>query len=270
MFDLDGNIPDTTNCTPLSPIEYLPNLGIYVKREDTFEIAGVRGGKVRTCWSLSQGAVGLCTAGSRSSPQVNIVAHIARHLGVPCRVHTPEGELSPELVSAQNAGAIIIQHKAGYNNVIIARAREDAKRLGWTNIPFGMECWEAVRQTRAQVRNIPSQVKRIVIPVGSGMSLAGLLTGLRVDLASQIPVLGVKVGADPTARLQKYSPVGFRWLITLAHSGLNYHSAAVTTSLEGIPLDSHYEAKCTPFLMPGDLFWIVGIRETEAHSLDAK
>ena len=262
MFDLEYEKPYLPGSTP-TPIEFLPHSGVFAKREDVFEIAGVRGGKVRTCWSLSQGAVGLCTAGSRSSPQVNIVAHIARHLNIPCRVHTPEGELSPELVSAQKSGAVIIQHKAGYNNVIIARAREDAKRQGWTYIPFGMECWEAVRQTRCQVRDIPRQVQRIVIPVGSGMSLAGLLTGLRVDLGSHIPVLGVKVGADPTVRLQKYAPVGYRWLVTLVDSGLNYHAPAQHTMLEGIRLDSHYEAKCIPFLQPYDLLWIVGIRETE-------
>lgn len=39
--------------------------GIWLKRDDLFEIAGVRGGKVRTCWRLSQGSVGLVTAGSR-------------------------------------------------------------------------------------------------------------------------------------------------------------------------------------------------------------
>jgi 1-aminocyclopropane-1-carboxylate deaminase/D-cysteine desulfhydrase-like pyridoxal-dependent ACC family enzyme len=263
MFDLDIDSNKKWDDNPLTPIEYIAARGLYVKREDTFEIAGVRGGKVRTCWALSQRAVGLCTAGSRSSPQVNIVAHIAKHLNIPCRVHTPQGELSPELISARDAGATIVQHKAGYNNVIIARAREDAKRLNWTNIPFGMECWEAVYQTRTQVKDIPKEVKRIVIPVGSGMSLAGLLNGLRIDLGSRIPVLGIKVGADPTERLRKYGPVGVDWLVTLANSGLDYHAPAVTAQLDSIRLDSHYEAKCLPFLQPGDLFWIVGIRETE-------
>jgi len=77
----------------------------FLKRDDLFEVAGVRGGKARTCWSLAQGAVGLVTAGSRSSPQVNIVAHIARDLGIPCRVHTPEGEPSPEVADAVTCGA---------------------------------------------------------------------------------------------------------------------------------------------------------------------
>ena len=37
-----------------TPIEQLGDY--WVKREDSFEVAGVNGGKVRTCWQLSQGA----------------------------------------------------------------------------------------------------------------------------------------------------------------------------------------------------------------------
>ena len=148
----------------LTPIEKQGT--IFVKRDDKFAIAGVSGGKVRSCWVLAQGASGLVTAGSRSSPQINIVAQIARKLGIPCRAHTPQGILSHELLMAKMAGAEIIQHKAGYNSVIIRRALDDAKDTGYTNIPFGMECSEAITQTMLQVENIPD-VKRIVIPVGS-------------------------------------------------------------------------------------------------------
>ena len=63
---------DTTAPTPLQQVG-----NFLVKRDDLFEIAGVCGGKARTCWAMSQGAPGLVTAGSRSSPQANIVAHVA-------------------------------------------------------------------------------------------------------------------------------------------------------------------------------------------------
>lgn len=65
--------------------DYMPDLtpieehgGFLVKRDDLFRVAGVRGGKVRSCWHLAQGAEGLVTAGSRSSPQVNIVGPTSR------------------------------------------------------------------------------------------------------------------------------------------------------------------------------------------------
>jgi len=243
----------------LTPIEQVDD--VWLKRDDLFSVAGVRGGKARTCWVLGQGAGGLVTAGSRQSPQVNIVAHIARALGVPCRVHTPTGELSPEVQQAQEWGAEVVQHKAGYNNVIIARAREDAQRLGWTEIPFGMECEEAVTQTRQQAANLPREAKRLVVPVGSGMSLAGVLWGLR-DHGMDVPVLGVCVGADPTKRLDKYAPPDWREMVTLVKSPLDYHAAAPDTTLGDVALDEIYEAKCLPFLEAGDCLWVVGVRAT--------
>jgi 1-aminocyclopropane-1-carboxylate deaminase/D-cysteine desulfhydrase-like pyridoxal-dependent ACC family enzyme len=245
---------------------------IFVKRDDLFGVAGVRGGKCRTCLALSrpgrkEGLLsfptkGFTTAGSRSSPQVNIVAHIAQHYHLPCRVHTPSGELYPELVAAQEAGATIVQHPAGYNNVIIARAREDAAARGWTYIPFGMECHEAVQQTSGQVRGMPSEVLRLVVPVGSGMSLSGILHGLD-QFKRKIPVIGVMVGADPTKRLNTYAPLQWRSMVRLVPSGSDYHQQGKTgVAFRGITIDPGYEAKCIPFLLPGDAFWIVGIRGT--------
>lgn len=237
--------------------------GFLVKRDDLFEAGGVRGGKVRTCWGLAQGAVGLVTAGSRSSPQVNIVAHIAHALGVPCRVHVPSGELGPEVEAARMAGAEVVQHKAGHNSVIIARAREDAAERGWTEIPFGMECQAAVDATAAQVANFESlgPVKRIIVPVGSGMSLAGILWGL-ASAAITVPVEGIVVGADPTKRLNKWAPPDWEDRAKLFICKLDYSTPAPSKMLGDLVLDPIYEAKCLPYLEPDDLLWVVGIRQT--------
>lgn len=256
----------------LTPVEKRGD--VWVKRDDKFVIEGVPGGKVRTCWHLAQGAKGLVTAGSRMSPQVNIVAHIAKHLGIPCRVHTPQGELSPEVKAAQAAGAEVIQHKAGYNNVIISRAKKDAEDKGWTEIPFGMDCWEAIEQTRRQVKNIPPEVKRIVMPVGSAMSLSGVLHGL-LDYGLDIPVLGVFVGANPLKTLKKYAPItdpffegpqvrSKEWgdMMTLEKSPYDYHSWYKEPIWRGIALDPIYEAKAIPWIESGDLFWVIGCRQT--------
>lgn len=255
--DLGGIAGDA----PLTPIQQVGDL--WVKRDDLFEVGGVRGGKVRSCWRLAQGATGLITAGSRASPQVNIVSHIARELGIPCRVHTPTGDLSPEVQAARDMGAEVIQHKAGYNSVIVARARDDARKTGWREIPFGMECREAVAETAAQVRDIPEGVQRIVMPVGSGMSLSGVLHGL-LRSGIDLPVLGVVVGADPEKRLDKWAPSCWREMVRLVRSPHDYHEAMKENRIGGITVDPIYEAKVLPFLEPGDLFWIVGIRQTAA------
>jgi ParB-like chromosome segregation protein Spo0J/DNA modification methylase len=255
--------PDQPLADPLALTPVEEHGGHMVKRDDLFGIAGARGGKVRTCWALAQGAPGLVTAGSRSSPQVNIVARIAAELGIPCRVQTPSGALGPEVTGAQDAGAEVVQHKPGYNTVIVARARKDAAATGWTEIPFGMECQEAVDQTRQQVRNLPAQVSRLVVPVGSGMSLAGILHGLR-DAQRTLPVLGVQVGADPTKRLDRFAPEGWRDMVELVEAGLAYEQRAPVDRLGDLALDPIYEAKCLPFLQAGDLLWVVGIRPSES------
>lgn len=244
-----------------TPIEHIGN-SIWLKRDDLFMWNGVRGGKVRTCLALATSGEtpsGLVTAGSRSSPQCNIVSHIAQSLGIPCRVHTPEGKAGDEVSYAIAAGADRVAHRAGYNNVIIKRAKDDAAALDWRNIPFGMECEEAVTQTRAQVPSVlPDGVTRIVAPVGSGMSLAGILHGLQ-DHGHDLPVLGIVVGADPVKRLDEYAPKNWRENVTLIESGFSYDTH-INASLGDVELDPVYEAKCVKHLHAGDLLWVVGVR----------
>lgn len=247
-------------CDPdeLTPVQLVS--GIWFKRDDAFTIDGAgTGGKVRSCWRLAQGATGLVTAGSRASPQVNIVAGIAKALGIPCEVHTPSGKIGPEVQMAVENGASLIQHKAGHNSVIIARAREAAEAKAWTEIPFGMECLAAVEATRTQVANLPPGVKRVVVPVGSGMSLAGILWGLR-DQCLDVPVVGIVVGADPKKRLKEYAPPEWEDMATLIKSEVDYHDEAPVQELHGVKLDPIYEAKCIPYLQEGDLLWVVGRR----------
>jgi len=259
----------------MTPVEI--HGGYLVKRDDLFEIAGIRGGKVRSCWHLAEGAKGLVTSGSRQSPQINIVAQIAKQKGIPCRAHTALGTLSEELKDAKKAGAKIIQHYNGFSNVLACRARLDATKRGWTEIPFGMMCWEAIDETRYQVRNLPfGQFKRIVISSGSGMSLAGVLWGLK-DMEKSVQVifakakgqmvglpkvLGVKSGARSERQLDKFGPPDWKKMVDLVPSGLVYHRSAPETMLGDLKLDPIYEAKCLPFLKKGDLFWVVGIRRT--------
>lgn len=246
--------------TEFTPVERYG--AIRVKRDDLYTYAGINGGKVRTCRTLAEGAKGLVTAGSRMSPQCNIVASVAKEMGLPAIVHTPTGELGPEVINAQAKGATVVQHRPGYNSVIIKRARDCAEDMGYTEIPFGMECQAAVDATAEQVANLPfDDFDRIVMPVGSGMSLAGVLWGLKHYAPREIPILGVSVGASAEKRLDKYAPKDWRGNVTLVQPGVDYHKG-IDARIGELVLDPIYEAKCTKYLEPGDLFWIVGIRET--------
>jgi 1-aminocyclopropane-1-carboxylate deaminase/D-cysteine desulfhydrase-like pyridoxal-dependent ACC family enzyme len=251
----------------LTPIEcgWLANgASIWLKRDDLYELGGAQGGKVRACLELSKGAKGLVTAGARQSPQMQIVSRVAHYLGIPCRCHIPEAptqEPTPEMVDAKKHGAELVHVYRGYNNVIISSAKHDEKlKEGWTYIPFGMESNDAMNCTRGQVRDIPPDVKRIVIPLGSGMSAAGLLWGLQ-DAGLDIPVLGVRVGCDQTKRLDKFAPKGWREQMTIEDvSGKYPYKKRVKASIGDIALDPIYEAKAAEYLQDGDLFWIIGVR----------
>lgn len=239
---------------------------LWAFRGDLLKVHGVLGGKALACSAILErhlDPVGIITAGAKSSPQVNIVAHIAKAKGLPCRVHVPSGALkNPEIQEAQACGAEVVEHFPGYNSVIIARAEADAQdRPGWALVPFGMDHLAAVHSTAALVpESFPEGVRRIVIPVGSGMSAIGLLYGL-ARKGIRIPVLGIQVGANPRARFVKY---GFYLLgrsLEILRSPNDYEYS-VLGSLGDIPLDPHYEAKCLPYLKSGDLLWIVGRRNS--------
>src|SRR5258708_4867184 len=255
----------TTAITPLQQVgDFL------LKRDDLFEVAGVRGGKARACWPMAEATPVLVAASQKRNPQGNIVAHVARELGVPCRVHAPTGRLSPELVAAQSAGAEIIQHPAGHSTVLASRARADAQTSGWRLIEFGMESDQAVQgmaaQARATVAHVNDQgfsVRRVVVSVGSGISLAGILQGF-AQASFTVPVVGVVVRKGRIKRLEKridkWAPPNWRKHCQLVQSELDFDEAASVTRLGGVELDPLFEAKCLPFLRPDDLFWLVAIR----------
>ena len=206
---------------------------------------------------------------------MNIVAKVGRHLGLRVRAWTQQIKvLTPELASAEAAGADIV--RCGSTFVGTAEKKADKDPLlsqGWALIPFGMECDEAVGQTRRQVESLVpynGRINRLVAPLGSGMSMCGILHGLADHgLLGAFPVVGVRVGRDPTAILDRYAPTGWRDYMKVVDSGLEYAKPAASTDLHGLTLDSRYEGKCLPFLEDGDLLWVVGIRETQTGIANA-
>jgi hypothetical protein len=244
------------NTEDITPIQMVDEF--IVKRDDLYCVANARGAKARACVELCSGSCGVVAAVGLTSPLSGIVARIAGRLGVPCRVHTNKGDMTSELLDAKNHGAEIIQHQTDFITDAIAKAKEDAAARGWTEIPANLESDVFIRQMAEQVINIPD-VSRIVVPVGSGMSLAGILHGLK-DSGREIPVLGVVVGVDPDERLNQYAPAGWREMVTLVKCSAD---KAECNMIGDILLDSSYEAKCLPYLDYGDLLWVVGLRNEE-------
>lgn len=239
--------------------------GIMVKRDDRLRVPGANGGKIRTIVRLAlqrPEAAGLIGSGLRTSTSLTAVAAVGRYLDLAVRLHVPAGDETPETVAAEDMGAVLVRHRPGYPGVVAARAREDAEAERddeWVHVPMGMECLEAVRATASQVREEPVRsLSRLVVPVGSGMSLLGVLWGCRL-LGLHTPLVGVVCGADPRRRLSKFSP-GWEEQVTLVGASTGYHDKrpAEACYLGDLQLDSTYEAKCLDYLQAGDGLWVVG------------
>lgn len=113
-----------------------------------------------------------------------------------------------------------------------------------------------MEQTSAQAENlVVLPIKRIVCPIGSGMTFRGIAKGLK-KFNIEVPLVGVKVGADYTKRFDKFMVKNFEY--TIVKSELKYADKVKDSTFCGINLNKTYEAKCIPFLEKGDLLWIVG------------
>lgn len=248
----------------LTPVEYYEDEGVWLKRDDMFEIYGVRGGKARSAYQvilelLEQGYKTIVTAGSRQSPQCEIVSFICESMGVDCKLFMPFGGDTSVITNIKNnSHTEIIRVRPGYNNIIVARAREYAENRGCGYVPFGMECARNVEVTSEQVRNIPMECSRVVVPVGSGMSFSSIVTGMS-KYGIEKPLLGVRVGKDPTKIINEYA-FGLDLMdYEIVESSVDYHDP-VEAYVGGYNLDPIYEAKCFEFLKRGDLLWVVGHR----------
>lgn len=263
----------------LDPDELTPvhQVGPYwLKRDDAFTVGPVCGGKTRTVYNGAlrtqagpDGLKGIISGGGKGSRRVNVVAQVAKVLGVDSAIATPTGQPTPEMQLAVAAGALRIECKPGFTKTLQAKAKKYAEeRPGWCYAAFGGECLEAVEESDHQAKNLPwsdPSMKRIVVSAGSAMVLAGILRRHAAE-GSKVPVIGVAVGHDPTEQLDRWAPKDWRDRCTVVVPEVPWEQPAPEEDREflGVALDAYFEAKCRPYLQPGDLFWIVGITQAQA------
>ena len=249
----------------LSPIERIND--IYIKREDLALFNIINGGKGRVIdfflkQALNQGYTDIVTCGSRDSVQCQMVSAACQYYNLSCHLFMPNGQTTPILhYIQQNKNTELIRTKVGYTNVLKKWSNDYAKEHNYFYLPFALECPETITLNQEQVQNIPSNITRIVIPIGSGMNFISILNGLE-KYKIKIPVLGIQIGLDPKNNLKKFlnaPSISYEIL----QSDLSYNKKPKNCLLGSINLNSTYEAKCLPFLKPNDLFWIIGAELNE-------
>jgi 1-aminocyclopropane-1-carboxylate deaminase/D-cysteine desulfhydrase-like pyridoxal-dependent ACC family enzyme len=172
----------------LTPAEKIGD--IWWKREDKFAPLGlgnINGSKLRQLiWLMTrQPITGVVSGAVMQSPQLVMVATVAKHLGVPC--HQFSGGRRDSVLAAEAIGAETHLVNPGYAATLNSKARQFANEYGYlwieTNItieqssqPERIEAFHRVGSE--QCRNIPDHIENLLIPAGSCNSLTSILYGL--------------------------------------------------------------------------------------------
>lgn len=259
--------------TTYTPVER--HDGILVKREDLFELHGVRGGKVRQALTLLDmtiriashptNRIGLMGFGGRRSTTAASMAAAARERGRECIFHTADGQTTAEMTHAAELGAEVVRHRPGYLSVAEARAREQGRKLRWT---VGLKHPACVAATSVQAKKTFVEMAtdeqtfdQIVVVAGAGIHLAGICSAMH-QMGMEHKVIAVQVGAplDETFLDVQAGGTSWRKRVRVVKCPEKYEYESPARFLGSLELDPLYEAKALPYLRKGDLFWVSGIR----------
>ena len=260
---------------PVTPVQLHRRTGIYYKRDD-LALPGVpgmpNGAKWRQYNHFIQNTppdtplvVGCAAA---SAMQVYVAAagrlHGRRAVVFVAGRKTRTGSTQ----YAIDNGAEVHEVRPGYMSVVRSRARAWVAANGGACVPW-VPGW-AVSDTARQCRNVPLRVRRVVVPVGSGLTLVGVMQGL-LQAGLSCGVLGVNVStlADATtirASWDKHVPeeLGPCPEFSLVQAPGGYDQPRPAHLPTGESLDPYYAAKCLDVLRAGDLLWVPGVRPASA------
>jgi hypothetical protein len=259
-----------------TPIEEVVVKGVtvFVKRDDLFgrppapPLGKLRGMRIvlRTlyendvrlvgCWDtrvsrLGEGLAAAC----REFPRMRAV------VSYPTRNGTP---LPGPVSRAAHLGATILPLRGNHVAICFAQSKTKVEALGGVMLPFGLECQEAVTGVAKEAARVPPDLCRgtIVLCCGSGVTLAGLVTGLK-----QLPqrLIGISSGrslAKIRSCIQRYVAKPPR-CVELVKALMPYDS--VSTVACPFPAHPNYDLKAWQYLQnnirklkPPILFWNIG------------
>ena len=269
---------------------------IWAKRDDyfrPFDDFKVCGGKVRQCMSLimenreyieteCDGTV--ATASSVHSPQAVIVSRIAKEFGYKSIIGigntTVERAISKhrsiQLAHSMGSEIVVLSETQGFNNVLYSNLQKLKQERPFFEIHFGFQARtqkaSIVGSIAKQVRNIPKEVTTLVVPVGSGITFCGILTGvIEYGLVDwPIRLIGVQpFGYDRREMIAEsvdnYSPL-FGHTYEFYMGNYSYHAKFEYDVNENLPLDNIYESKAYHMMFRDGIvtedenvcYWVIG------------
>lgn len=272
--------------------------GVWFKREDYFAplgYGGPNGSKMRQLiWYINryrQGKSHILTGASVQSPQLSMSAIVGAHYGLPARqvvYSKPETVLTHENPAIAAGFGAVFEYAAGPYNPILQRRVADLTQDKSLVVEYGItvphEAYPAedVRKFHEvganQVRNLPEQVERLIVPAGSCNSLTSVLLGLSRDSKNLKELFTLGIGPSKQdwmrARLKimgvNPDEMPFKWRhFSLHDSGYSAYSDKFKgENWQGIDFHPTYEGKMIRWLKANDLmfdcpddrtgFWIVG------------
>lgn len=200
-------IPLTLNkygVNDLTPIEKYN--GIYFKRDDKFQPfkdIPLNGGKLRQAFLLlyynyidikhwCDGHVGSAT--SMLSPQGIIITRVAKEFGFKTYLAIGGKRDNSLILLAKEIGAIIKRYNIGYEKTLITMLKQEHK---FFMVKFGLNVSTnrsaIINANALQVKNIPDKLDMLVIPVGSGISMAGILAGIKRYKKKVKRIIGIQI-----------------------------------------------------------------------------
>lgn len=288
------------------PTPYDPNViqpvelhdGVWFKRMDKYRnpIYGVNGSKLAACQHLigraSLIADTVVSASSVLSPQAAMAAVVAEEQGMECLVivggTTPDKAVKHKSIAlAAAAGARIESIGVGYNPALQSAAQKAAQAPGHWRLPYGIstpadapleEIRAFVSVGAPQTANLPDEVERLVLPLGSGNTAAGVLYGLHDARPSKLKhVITMGIGPERLpwveGRLNDLDrslvPAGVRHTHISLHDWWATYGDKMPETWDGIVMHPTYEGKIIRYLntmRPAwwtakdgkTAFWIVG------------
>ena len=279
----------------LTPLNELGE-NIFYKRDDLYRPFGrdnVNGGKVRQGLSLVVENLEnirnthnntIITQSSVGSPQGAIVAIVAREFGLRCIVCVG-GRLEQTLYKHPQmrlikkfGGEIKIVAGHGMPGVLNARINEINKKENFFNIGYGINvesCYSSLIDTTAnQVKNLPKELDYLVVPVGSGLQMAGMLKGVKDQNKKIGKIIGVQAGASRKRKIEELLrglKIDYDLIAPIAPYEKLFKDENIING--GAHLDPLYEAKAHYWMRnemishygekrkhPKVCFWVIGHR----------